>query len=285
VQRAADTSQSQASRKAQSLALSLPDEPVWVNGDSVLLEQIVVNLLNNAVKYTDWGGEIRVALHVEADEALLLVRDNGVGIAPEMLPRIFDLFTQADRSLDRAQGGLGIGLALVQSLVTMHGGRVEGRSTVGVGSEFIVRLPVLLSPHESTTHTAKAAVAASHKMKVLVVDDSGDAAQSAVMLLETLGHDARIAPDGGAAMKMALEYVPDLILLDIGLPGVDGLQVAKWIRNQPALKHAVLIAVTGYGRESDRERSREAGFDQHLVKPVDFARIESILSAGASKAD
>lgn len=143
VQRAAETTQSQATRKAQSLAVTLPDEPVWVNGDSLRLEQIVVNLLNNAVKYTDSGGQICVTLQIEGGEALLRVRDNGVGIAPDMLPHIFDLFTQADRSLDRAQGGLGIGLALVQSLVTMHRGRVEAHSKVGAGSEFVVKLPVL----------------------------------------------------------------------------------------------------------------------------------------------
>ena len=284
VERAVEAAQSQASRKEQSLALKLPGEPVWVSGDSVRLEQIVVNLLNNAVKYTDSGGEIRVALHAEADEALLHVRDNGVGIAPAMLPRIFDLFAQEDRSLDRAQGGLGIGLTLVRSLVTMHRGRVDAMSVLGVGSEFIVRLPLLLVPHASIAHAANAAVSSVHKLKVLVVDDSVDSAQSLALLLETLGHDVRMAHDGPRGMQIALEYLPDIVLLDIGLPGFDGLHVAKWIRRQPPLKTVMLVALTGYGQESDRERSREAGFDHHLVKPVSFARIESILSVAASTA-
>jgi CheY-like chemotaxis protein len=252
---------------------------VWVDGDAVRLEQVVVNLLNNAVKYTDRGGDIRVALNQEGEEAVLRVRDNGIGIAPDMLPRIFDLFMQADKSLDRAQGGLGIGLALVHSIVTMHRGQVEVQSHLGEGSEFIIKLPLILSPSQvpvvAVTDVAPQTV---RSLKVLVVDDNIDAARSVAMLLRISGQDSRLAHDGGSAMKTALDYVPDVVLLDIGLPVADGFQVAKWIRQQDALQNVVLVALTGYGRETDRQLSREAGFDHHLVKPVEMANIESILS-------
>jgi CheY-like chemotaxis protein len=209
---------------------------------------------------------------------VLRVRDTGVGIAPDMLPRIFDLFTQADKSLDRSQGGLGIGLSLVQSLITMHHGRVEVHSSPGQGSEFIVTLPLDL-----TYPPAAAAVAdmpaPSHALKVLVVDDNQDAAKGLVMLLRTSGHDARLAHDGASAMQAASEYVPDVVLLDIGLPVVNGYEVAKWLRQEPALKNLVLVALTGYGQESDRQRTQDAGFDQHLTKPADFAKVQAILSA------
>lgn len=284
VDRAIETTRQQTGQKRQALAESLPDEPIWVYGDPLRLEQIIVNLLNNASKYTDRGGHIWVELKQEGNEAILCVRDTGVGIQPEMLPRIFDLFTQADKSLDRSQGGLGIGLALVQSLVTMHRGRVEARSTPGQGSEFIVTLPVLLSPHVSTAVPAEDPPAPANALKVLVVDDSVDAAQAMAMLLRTLGHDALLAHDGASAMQAALEHVPKVVLLDIGLPVVDGYQVAKWIRQQPALRDVMLVALTGYGQESDRKRSLEAGFDHHLVKPVSFVKVESILSTVAEKA-
>jgi len=279
IRRAIETIQPQARRKEHSVADSLPDEPVWVEGDPMRLEQVVVNLLINAVKYTDTGGDIRLALQREGNEAILRVRDNGVGIAPEMLPRIFDLFTQADQSLDRAQGGLGIGLALVQSLVTLHRGRVEAKSTLGEGSEFTVALPLLESQHPFVVRIAAETPTAIHALKVLVVDDNKDAADTVSMLLQMLGHDARLAHDGKEALRVALDYCPDVVLLDIGLPGADGFQVAKWIRREPALNAVVLVALTGYGQESDRHLSQEAEFDHHLVKPVEFAKIEAILAA------
>jgi len=278
VDRAIEAIRSQVNKKGQSLAVSLLEESLWLSGDSVRLEQVVVNLLHNASKYTEHGGDIRVALTRQGDEAVLRVVDNGVGIAPEMMPHIFDLFTQADRSLDRAQGGLGIGLALVQSLVTMHRGRVEVQSILDVGSEFVVKLPLLLSPEVSIASAVGTVPTPLQARKVLVVDDNLDAAQSAVMLLQALGHDARSAHDGVSAMKVALDHIPDVVLLDIGLPIIDGLQVAKWIRQEPALRQVVLIALTGYGQASDRQRAREAGFDRYLVKPVDFSKVGSILS-------
>jgi len=284
VDRAIETTQPQASQKDQAVTKSLPAEPVWVYGDPVRLEQVVVNLLNNASKYTDRAGDIWVELRVEEDEAVLRVRDTGVGIAPELLPRIFDLFTQADKSLDRSQGGLGIGLALVQSLVTMHHGRVEAKSSPGQGSEFIVTLPVMLSPDVPTVQPTGIEKRPGPSLKVLVVDDNVDAAKGVAMLLRAFGHDAHLAHDGAGALQAALEYVPQVVLLDIGLPIVSGYEVAKWIRQEPSLKSVVLIALTGYGQKSDRQLTQQAGFDHHLVKPADFAQIESILSAVAEKA-
>jgi CheY-like chemotaxis protein len=256
-----------------------------VNGDPVRLEQVAVNLLNNASKYTDRGGQIGVTLLREGDEAVLCVSDNGVGIAPDMLPRIFDLFAQADQSLDRAQGGLGIGLALVRSLVTMHRGNVEARSTLGQGSEFLVRLPVVLSANEIATTADDSGAAPAHALKVLVVDDNIDAAQSIAMVLQTMGHTTRLAHDGEAALVCAREFVPDVVLLDIGLPIADGYQIAKWMREDPLLSNVMLIALTGYGQDADKHRSEQAGFNYHLVKPVDLAKIEDLLTRASGNQD
>ncbi|MEX2174099.1 MAG: ATP-binding protein [Pirellulaceae bacterium] len=303
VERAIEATRPQCGRKSQSLAQSLPDQPVWVQGDSVRLEQVVVNLLNNACKYTDRGGHIWVGLelagaaptpthpptlpphaeHQPPEFCTLRVRDTGIGIAPELLPRIFNLFTQADKSLDRSQGGLGIGLALVQSLVTMHRGRVEALSKPGEGSEFVVHLPAMSSPSQPSIEAGKSENRTLHSLRVLVVDDNVDAAAGMAMLLRASGHETRVAHEGAAAMQAALEFVPQVVLLDIGLPVVNGFQVARSLRREPALAHAVLIALTGYGQESDRQRSQEAGFDHHLVKPVDFAKVQQILSAGGQK--
>ena len=282
VHRAVQGTRVQVEQKGQRLTQSLPDAPVRVRGDAVRLEQIAVNILNNASKYTDRAGQIGVTLQDEHDEAVLRVRDNGVGIDPEILPRIFDLFTQADQSLDRAQGGLGIGLALVQSLVTLHGGRVEAHSTRGQGSEFVVKLPLLSSPDAPAVACAEKVLAPAHPLKVLVVDDNVDAAQSLGMLLETSGHEVLLAYDGASALKSAREFAPAVVLLDIGLPVMDGFLVAKRIREDPALRNVLLVAVTGYGRDSDMQQAREAGFDHQLVKPVDYAQIESILAATAA---
>ena len=283
VTRAMEATQPQTHQKCQAVAKSLPDAPIWVYGDPVRLQQVVVNLINNASKYTDRDGQISVVLKQDGDDAVLSVRDTGVGIAPEMLPRIFDLFTQADTSLDRSQGGLGIGLTLVQSLVAMHHGQVEAKSSPGQGSEFIVTLPMMLSPDVPVIQPTETVERPVHSLKVLVVDDNVDAATSVAMLLRAFGHDARLAHHGAGAMQAALEYVPDVVLLDIGLPIVSGYEVAKWIRQEPVLKNVVLVALTGYGQESDKQRTQEAGFDQHLVKPADFGKIQSILLAIAEK--
>lgn len=282
VLRAVETTRPQAQHKEQVLETSLAGDPQWVHGDAARLEQVVVNLLNNAIKYTDRGGRIGVSLQQESDESILRVLDTGVGIAPEMLPHIFDLFMQVDHSLDRAQGGLGIGLALVQSLVAMHGGRVEAKSTQGQGSEFLVALPMLSSPQVDSETRLDEHPVPDHAVKVLVVDDNVDAAQSIALILQAMGHQTQLAHDGASALTAVREFVPDVVLLDIGLPVLDGYQVAQRVREEPALKDVVLIALTGYGQASDKRHSREAGFDYHLVKPVDFAEVENILAAVAA---
>jgi CheY-like chemotaxis protein len=309
--------------------VSLPPEPIWLYADAARLEQVLVNLLTNAAKYTDDGGQIWLTVemegvapvatfartwasppetHVLANVAttphvIIRVRDTGVGISPELLPHVFDLFTQAERSLDRSQGGLGIGLALVQRLTELHGGTVEAHSASGEGSQFIVRLPIESdesqvsgkepaagsSPEPSTPRHSTAPVASAiplttpgntvSPLRVLVVDDNVDSAETLGMLLCATGHDVRTAHDGLAALEAALDYRPSVAVLDIGLPGLNGYELAKRIRQEPTLKHVVLVALTGYGQELDRETSLEAGFDHHLVKPARFAQLQQILAS------
>jgi CheY-like chemotaxis protein/anti-sigma regulatory factor (Ser/Thr protein kinase) len=266
-------------RLRHSLNISSSPQPILVYGDAARLEQVVVNLLTNAAKYTDEGGNIWLSLEQEGDEAVLRVRDTGVGIAPELLPRIFDLFTQAERSLDRSQGGLGIGLCLVQRLVEMHRGRVEAVSSLGKGSEFVVRLPVLLTVAALPLPLTEKPRPSGPSLRVLVVD----AALSLVMLLKASGHDVSTAHDGQAALESAIKFHPNLILLDIGLPGTNGYEVAKKLRQQHDLQSIVLVAMTGYGQEADRERSHEAGFDHHLVKPAEFSKVQEILATVSKK--
>ena len=256
-------------RSHHALQASLLSQPVWVYGDSARLEQVVVNLLTNAAKYTADGGTISIALAREDEEAVLRVRDTGVGIAAELLPHIFELFTQSERSLDRSQGGLGIGLSLVQRLVIKHGGRVEVTSTLGHGSEFVVYLP-MMTAHAASPKSLESISAgdAGAGLRVLVVDDNMDAAQSLGMLLEETGHDVQLAYDGPTALQSALAYRPNVVLLDIGLPGLDGYEVARKIRGDATLKDIVLVAITGYGQATDIQRSSEVGFDYHLVKPA-----------------
>ena len=286
VERAVETACPLIEQHQHELTVSLSPEPIWLHADAARLEQVVVNLLSNAAKYTKDGG--RIALSVELasrererpEECEIRVRDTGVGIAPELLPRIFDLFTQAEQSLDRSQGGLGIGLALVQRLVELHRGRVEVHSSFGKGSEFVVRLPVMLSTASQTIPIPiEMAAPTGPTLRVLVVDDNVDAAESFAMLLQGFGHHIRMAHTGPTAVEAALAYNPHVILLDIGLPGFDGFQVAERIRQQPEHKNTVLIAMTGYGQETDRQRSKEAGFDHHLVKPAEFSKVQEILAS------
>ncbi len=265
-------------QRRHSLETSLPPQPIWLYGDAARLEQVIVNLLTNAAKYMDEGGHIWLTVAQEGDQAVLRVRDTGVGIAPELLPRIFDLFTQAERSLDRSQGGLGIGLSLVQRLLEMHRGTVEVYSEVGQGSEFVVRLPVVLSPAPSPPPSSEATAATGSSLRVLVVDDNVDVTTTLAMLLKLSGHDVRKAHDGPAALEAALDFRPNVVLLDIGLPGMSGFEVAQQMRQQPDLQNVVLVAMTGYGQESDRRRSLEAGFNHHLVKPADFDKLQKILA-------
>ena len=278
VERAIESARPLINQRNHELSVSLPAEAIWLQADPTRLEQVVVNLLNNAAKYTDDGGQIRLTAQQESGEVVLLVRDNGAGIAPELLPRIFDLFTQADRTLDRSQGGLGIGLSLVQKLVELHGGTVEARSAgLGQGSEFIVRLPAL-SPAGKPIVPIETAQQIAQTSRLLVVDDNIDSADMLVMLLQMLGHEAQATYTGQTALEKAAEYQPDFVLLDIGLPDMNGYEVARHLRQQPQTKEVRLIAITGYGQDSDRQRSKEAGFDRHLVKPVDPQKLQDLLS-------
>lgn len=267
------------------LKLSLPKQQVWLYADAARLEQVVVNLLTNAAKYTADCGHISLAIQQEGEEAVLRVQDNGVGIAPELLPRIFELFTQSERSLDRSQGGLGLGLCLVQRLVEKHNGRVEVFSALGQGSEFVVHLPVMATPTQQRLDPAKLAPEPTGRsLRVLVVDDNADAVAAMVMLLNAAGHDVAIAYDGPTALEAALDYQPNVALLDIGLPGFDGFEVAKRLRLQPAFSNIMLVAITGYGQESDRQHSKDAGFNFHLMKPLDFGKLQQILATVWEKA-
>jgi PAS domain S-box-containing protein len=283
VERAIESARPLIDRHQHELSVSLPAEPLWLRADPTRLEQIIVNLLNNAAKYTDEGGQIWLTAQQEGSEVVLRVRDTGVGIAPELLPRIFDLFTQADRTLDRSQGGLGIGLSLVQRIVELHGGTVEAHSRgLGHGSEFIVRLPALslatklIAPLE----TAKQPVQPS---RILVVDDNIEAADVLVMMLQMFGHEAQAAYSGQTALEMAVQYQPNVVLLDIGLPKMDGYEVARHLRQHPQTKEVWVIALTGYGQDSDRQRTQETGFDYHLVKPVDPRKLRDLLATLAKQ--
>ncbi len=288
VERSLETVGPAISHRAHVLTVRLPPEPIWVHADATRLEQVAVNLLNNAAKYSNPHSHIWLGLEQEGAEAVLRVHDSGIGIAPDVLPHIFDLFTQAGRSLDRAEGGLGIGLALVKELVTMHGGTVEAHSTLGHGSKFIIRLPIsdCRSPIEAEEDNTnrKSAIENRKFLRVLVVDDNVDAAESLAVLLQQAGHETRIAYDGPTALQAALDDQPDIVLLDIGLPGLNGYEVAKRIRKEPALKDIVLVASTGYGQESDQKKSLAAGFNHHLIKPFPFNTLEQIFEAVAKKA-
>ena len=285
VESAVETARPSIAQKRHTLEVSLPEQPVWLHVDASRLEQVMINLLTNAAKYTDEGGCIFLGLKAEGEEAVFRVRDNGIGIAPELLPRVFDLFTQADRSLNRSQGGMGIGLSLVRQLVDLHGGTVTASSRVGQGSEFTVRLPLLHTAYQpSLAPFADTQSPSGNGCRVLVVDDNTDSAQSLANLLELSGHETRRAHDGASALKAALAWRPEAVLLDIGLPGLNGFEVATQIRQDPALASMLLVALTGYGQEADMRRSREAGFDHHLVKPANFAEIEKILASVPQKA-
>jgi CheY-like chemotaxis protein len=282
VARAVETAQPVIDAEGHELTVALPAEPLWVDGDLVRLAQVVGNLLHNAAKYTDRGGTIRIAGEREAGEAILRVQDNGIGIAPEMLPRIFDMFVQAERRTRNARGGLGIGLTLVQRLVEMHGGSLVAHSEgVGRGSEFVVRFPLLTRSAEETgmrKHFAQQDMRKANPRRVLIVDDSVDAADSLALLLRLHGHDVSVAHDGPSALEQATAQPPDVALLDIGMPQMDGYELARRFRAIPALNNVVLVALTGWGQEEDRRRTKEAGFDHHLVKPVEADALEGLLA-------
>ncbi|HWY88630.1 MAG TPA: CHASE3 domain-containing protein [Gemmataceae bacterium] len=282
---ALETSRPLIEASRHGLTVQMPPQPLAVVGDLTRLAQVVSNLLNNSAKYTPEGGHIRLSVEGQDGQAVIRVRDDGMGIPAHVLPKIFEMFTQAERTLDRAQGGLGIGLTLVRRLVEMHGGKVEAHSAgTGQGSEFVVRLP--LAPDnqavkEAPKHESKAPAQHSPQ-RVLVVDDNQDSAESLGMLLRLRGNEVRTAYDGLAAIEAARAFHPEVVVLDIGLPGMNGYDVARQMRKMPELQGALLIAQTGWGQDEDRRRSEEVGFDAHLVKPVDAAALQDLLSRHVS---
>jgi CheY-like chemotaxis protein/nitrogen-specific signal transduction histidine kinase len=266
-----------ADARAQQLEASLPAEPVWLHCDHTRLVQVITNLLNNAVKYSHKGASIRLTLVTEGASAVLRVRDNGAGIGADLLPDIFELFTQGKRTLDRAEGGLGLGLALARKLVELHGGAIEAASEgEGKGSEFTVRLPLVGEPG-STGAPASGAAVANHAraLRLLLVDDNADAADSLAMLLQVDGHEPTVAYSARAALELAAAQRFDAMLLDIGMPDMDGYELLTRLR--AAGVSCALIAVTGYGQERDKQHTREAGFSAHLVKPIDADALAQLL--------
>ena len=270
--------------KRHHLTLDLCPEPAHVLGDQKRLVQILANLLNNAAKYTPSGGTIRLAMQASNDEVLLAIADNGIGIASDLQPRIFDLFTQAERSPDRAQGGLGIGLALVKSLVELHGGSVACDSPgPGRGSTFSVRLPRAARAGAGPEAGGVQEAPAAARRRILVVDDNQDAAQMLAMYLEVAGHEVLVEHDSQAALERAQRDLPEICVLDVGLPGMDGYELAQRLRAAPATANALLIAATGYGQEADRRRALAAGFDHHLVKPVNAQALLALIAGAANR--
>jgi len=260
------------------LMVSLPVRPVRLEADETRLTQVLFNLLENAAKYTEPGGRIWLTAEPEDGHVVVRVRDTGMGMAAELVPKVFDIFAQGERTLDRSQGGLGIGLTLVRGLVEMHGASVQAISPgPGQGSEFVVRLPVMPGSPPDRPVPAEVRVPGARAARILVVDDTADVAESLAMLLESLGHEVRLACDGAQALEAARSWRPEAVLLDIGLPGMDGYEVARRLRREPGLGPLLLVAVSGYGQDEDRRRSHEAGFDHHLVKPVSQVVLQRLL--------
>jgi PAS domain S-box-containing protein len=277
--RAVDVVRGQVETDGLELIVALPEAPIRFEGDEVRLAQSIGNILSNAVKYTDRGGRIFLSGERDQDRIVIRVRDTGIGIPPDVLPRVFDLFVQADRSLTRSQGGLGIGLTLVKRLVEMHGGRVQAASDgLGRGCEFTVTLPLESPSEKGAPEDRRATPGSTATRRVLVVEDDPDSAQSLAMLLQIWGHSVEIASDGHKALDAARMFEPEIVLLDIGIPGLDGYEVAERLRAEHGATLKV-VALTGYGREDDRKRSREAGFDRHLTKPLEPPRLREMLES------
>ena len=279
VNSAVETSRPLVEQMGHQLTVTLPDQPVVVDADLTRLAQVFLNLLNNAAKYSDRGGNIQLIVERQGSDVVVTVKDTGIGIDADQLPRIFEMFMQVDRSLEKSQGGLGIGLTLVKRLVEMHGGRVEAKSEgPGKGSEFVVRLPVVIEPSKARQSGDEAEQLVKSSQRILVVDDNRDGADSLSEMLKIMGNDTRTAYDGQEGVDVAGAFRPDVLLLDIGLPKLNGYEACRRIREQPWGKDVVLIAVTGWGQDDDRRRSQEAGFDHHMVKPVDPQALIKMLA-------
>jgi CheY-like chemotaxis protein len=277
----------------QKVEISLPSVPIYVNADPTRLEQVFANLLNNASKFGHRGGHIWLSMGAPSEgEVVVRVRDDGIGIPAEALRSVFDLFTQVDNSLDRTQTGLGIGLTLVRNLLELHRGKVEAHSAgPGKGSEFIVRLPVIPSEMAETRRSGLAVqaddgggpeAAGPISKRILVVDDNVDSAESLATLLRIRGNEVKTAADGPSALKLAATFQPEVVLLDVGLPGMDGYEVARKLRQQPSTSRALLIALTGYGRVEDREAALKAGFDKHFTKPIEAKALYQYVAQVSS---
>jgi signal transduction histidine kinase len=280
LQDAVDTARPHIVERGHELVIAVPPEPILVDADRTRLSQIFGNLLNNAAKYTERGGRIRVAVERHDHDVTVTVADNGVGIPAPMLPKVFDIFTQVDRSLEKSQGGLGIGLSIVKRLVEMHGGTVAAESDGHEqGSSFTVRLPVVAAVAPSVDHPeGSGKPASSHRRRILVADDNRDAARSLTLLLRILGNDTQTAHDGLEALEIGATYLPDVVLLDIGMPNLNGLDTCRRMRQEPWGKNIVIVACTGWGQDDDRRKTQDAGFDTHMVKPVDPAALEKLLA-------
>lgn len=266
--------------RGHSLTVHVPDSPVWIHGDLTRLAQVVGNLLGNAAKYTPSGGHLELWAGVEGGEAVVRVSDDGIGIAAEMLPRVFDLFAQASRCIDHTQGGLGIGLALCHKLAEMHGGSIVAESPgLDRGSTFTLRLPLAPATDPVADRCdARAEPACSDRRRILVVDDNLDAAETLAMLLELSGHETATTGSGQQALQVARTWQPEIVFLDIGLPGMDGYEVASRLRADPSTAGVMLVAMTGWGAEGDRRRSMDAGFDLHLTKPVGLEVVANVIA-------
>lgn len=288
---AVETSKPGIEERQHTLIVELPEEPIYLEADTVRVSQVLANLLNNAAKYTEPGGTIRLSAQCEEEAdgrcgyVVLRVADTGIGIPPEQLPDIFELFVQVDRASKYAPGGLGIGLSLVRGLVELHGGTVEAHSEgLGKGSEFTVRLPALpLMPKSLASNTDEMPILQSIPCRILVVDDNRDSADSLAAVLDAAGHLTAVAYDGLKAAALAEEFQPEIALLDIGLPGLTGHELASEIRRQAAGRDCLLVAMTGWGQDEDRKKSMEAGFDAHLVKPVDLADVHALVHAWSAR--
>ncbi|HEY7038806.1 MAG TPA: CHASE3 domain-containing protein [Methylomirabilota bacterium] len=279
VAQAVEMARPTAESRKQTLEVEVAEDAGWVDGDQARLVQAIGNLLDNAIKYTEEGGRIVIAARRDGDDATIAVRDTGAGIPADLLPRVFDLFTQADRSLERRQGGLGLGLTLVRRLVEMHGGTAHVSSDgPGLGSEFTIRLPGVDAGVESPASPAAAGDGATATWDILVVDDQPDSTASLAMFLRLRGHEVRTAHDGPSALEEVLRRPPDVVFLDLGLPGMSGYDVARQLRAQPKTRDLRLVALTGYGTEADRVKTRAAGFDVHLAKPVDPQALDALLA-------
>ena len=274
-----ETYRQSAESTRHQIRLAAGGEPAYVSGDRTRLTQIFSNILHNAVKYTPPAGKIEISLRTENRQAVVSIRDDGMGIPADMLEHIFEPFAQLDRSFERADGGLGIGLTLARKLVEMHGGRIEARSAGrGKGTEFLIHLPAIAAAPVQRASTPHRQFDAMVSCRVLIADDNHDAAVSLSMLLQAMGHDTRVVHDGIEALEEAEIFRPDIVLLDIGMPRLDGYETARRLAGQPWAAHTQIVAVTGWGQETDRQRAKDAGFHRHLVKPVDLDALREVMS-------